>query len=253
MSVNEAGEKKPTITVVVPALDEEGNIEAAVADVRRALDGRFSDYEIIVFDDGSTDSTPRIIDRLAEEDSRVRAVHNDGNRGLGYCYTEGVRLASMEYVVLIPGDNEIPAAAMERIFDAVGKADIVVPYTANPSVRPLPRRIVSRLFVIILNTLFGMDLRYYNGTCVHKTSIVKHVPMSTMGFAYMASILVRELKAGASFTEVGVHIKQRDTGATKAFAPANVISVARTIAELFYDVRIKNRHKYNKPLRRVTA
>lgn len=234
---------KPSISVIVPCLNEEGNIRGTVESIKEAFSatGRFGDYEILIFDDGSTDRTGEIIDELHRTEKGVRAIHNPRNMGFGYNYTEGVRQASKEYIIMVPGDNEIPAEAIKTIFNRVGDADIVVPYTANTWVRPMSRRVVSRIFVILINALFGLRLKYYNGTCVIKSELLRKVPMKTWGFAYMAAILVRLIRAGASYVEVGVNIQQREAGATKAFRPRNIASVVSAILNLFWDVRIRKK------------
>jgi len=247
--------KRPSISVIIPCLNEEGNVRGAVESVKQAIEAsaRFGSYEMLIFNDGSTDATGEVADSLAASEKGVRVIHNPKNMGFGYNYTEGVRLATREYIIMVPGDNEIPAAAIEKIFSCVGMADVVVPYTANPEVRPLSRRIVSRLFVVIMNVLFGLRLKYYNGTCVIRSSLLKKVPLKTWGFAYMAAILVRLIRSGASYLEVGVMIQHRETGSSKAFAPKNVISVFSAIASLFWEVRIADRASYNAPVKRVEA
>lgn len=245
---------KPTISIIVPCLNEAGNLRGTVNSIMDALSSSsFGDYEILIFNDKSTDDTGKIAEEIRKEDKRVKVIHNPKNMGFGYNYTEGVRLASKEYIIMIPGDNEIPATAIKKTFRAVGKADAVIPYTANTWVRPLSRRVISRLFVIMMNTLFGLRLTYYNGTCVIKSSLLKKVPMTTWGFAYMAAILVRLLKAGASYTEVGVEIQQRSTGKTKAFKLKNIISVVSAIFKLFWEVRVKERGRYGANPRCIEA
>lgn len=247
--------QKPTISIIVPCLNEEGNIRGTIESIKAALEAssRFGGYEIIIFNDGSTDKTGPLIDELKKTERGIRPVHNPKNMGFGYNYTEGVRLASMEYIIMVPGDNEIPAAAITRVFSLAGDADIIIPYTANQFVRPLARRAISWLFVVVINTLFGLNLRYYNGTCLIKSALLKECPLKTWGFAYMAAILVRLLRRGASYMETGVDIQPRDTGRSKAFAPKNVVSVAHAIFTLFWDVRIKDRSRYNLPAKRVEA
>jgi len=170
--------------------------------------------------------------------------------GFGFNFTDGVRRATKDYIIMVPGDNEIPAEAIERVMALAGQADVIIPYTANPEVRPFSRRVISRVFVALINTLFGLNVSYYNGTCLVKSRLLKKVPLKTWGFAYMAAILVRLLKSGASYTEVGVDIAQRSSGKTKAFAFKNVVSVVRAILTLFWDVRIKERARYaEKPSR----
>lgn len=243
-------DKKPSISVVVPAYNEEERLEGTIDAINASLGDSFSDHEILIFNDKSTDRTGEIADGLKEKDNHIRVVHNPVNMGFGYNYKEGVRLAEKEYVIMVPGDNEIPVGAISKIFTQVGRADIIVPHTANMWVRPLSRRIISRVFTVVMNLISGLDLEYYNGTCVHKTSLIKEIPIRTHGFAYMATILVRLIKSGASFTEIGVDIEQRVGGESKAFAIKNIISVIKALWGLFIEVRFKERAKYNKrPLR----
>lgn len=247
--------KKPSISIIIPCLNEEGNLRGTIEAVKDALKttGVFSEYEILIFNDGSIDKTGAIADEIKKTEKGVRVIHNPSNMGFGYNYTEGVRLASKEYIIMVPGDNEIPADAIKKVFALAGKADLIIPYTANTEVRPASRRAISWLFVVSINTLFGLRLRYYNGTCVIKTSLLKKCPLKTWGFAYMAAILVRLIKSGASYIETGVDIRPRDTGRSKAFAPKNVVSVFKAVFMLFWDVRVKDRGKYASAARRVAS
>ena len=244
---------KPTISIIVPCLNEEENLSGTVECIKEAMasSGAFSDYEILIFDDFSTDNTGGLAEEIKKRERGIRVIHNPKNMGFGYNYTEGVRLASKDYILMVPGDNEIPAEAIRRVMALAGTADIIVPYTANTHVRPLSRRVISRLFVAGMNALFGLDLTYYNGTCLIRSELLKKVPLKTWGFAYMAAILVRLLRSGASFTEVGVDIHQRTKGRSKAFKVKNIASVLSAIASLFWEVRVSGRSEYAAPARRI--
>lgn len=228
-----------TLSVIIPALNEEGNLEATVRSVLTAIGTRFDDFELLVFNDGSTDRTGEIADRLAKDDSHIRVIHNGTNRGFGYNYTRGVELAQMEYVTMFPGDNEIPFDAIQAILGAVGTRDIVISYISNPWVRSIVRRTLSATFVSLINGLFGLRLRYFNGPCVLLRSLLQKVPMRTHGFAYMAVILVRLIRSGCTYIEVPMAIQPRLHGRSKALRLKNVISVLRAVGELFWEVRIR--------------
>lgn len=236
-----------SISIIVPCLNEEKNLPGAIDSIKKALSesGSFPDHEVLIFDDFSTDSPGAVAEEIKRRGKDIRVIHNKRNMGFGYNYTEGVRLAKKEFIIMIPGDDEIPSDAIKAVFSKAGLADIVIPYTANPQVRPLARRVISRAFSLGMNALFGLNLRYYNGTCLIRAELLKKTPMKTWGFAYMASILVRLIRAGASYTEAGVHIKPRDTGKTKAFRPKNIMSVLGAIAGLFWEVRVRERGRYN--------
>ena len=175
-----------SISIVVPALNEERNLEAAVSEVHQGISRHFEDYEVLVVDDGSTDRTGEIADRLAKADPRVKAFHNGRNMGLGYSYFRGVAGASKEYVMMVPGDAENSLDGMESMWKLLGTVDIVVPYTSNPEVRPLSRRLFSRFGTFTMNLLFGMKLKYYNGTVVHRLERLRTIHVENHGFHFLA-------------------------------------------------------------------
>jgi glycosyltransferase involved in cell wall biosynthesis len=227
-----------TISVIVPALNEERNIAEAVKEVHRAVKGRFSDYEILLFDDGSTDRTGAIMDEIAASDPRVRVTHNPTSRNLGGVYKQGVEMASFDYVVMMPGDNENPSSAMLPAFDAIGRADIVVPYVQREG-RPRARRAASRAYVALMNAAFGLHLRYYNGTVIHRTANVRAIRIETDSFAYQAEALVKLLRQGKTFVEVPVELPPSRGGESKAFRPKNVLGVLASVLRLGIAVHVR--------------
>jgi glycosyltransferase involved in cell wall biosynthesis len=237
--MNEKERSARTISIIVPAYNEEGNLKATVEGVAGIAVQRFSDYEILIFDDYSVDKTGEIADDLASVNSHVLVHHNQRNMGFGYNYTKGVELARMEYVMMIPGDNEITDESIGAICDMAGSADIIVPYTVNTEVRPVSRRIISKTFTAIMNVITGLHLRYYNGPCIHNAGIIKSIPMTTWGYAYMASILARLIRSGHSYLEVGMYLKQRGYGGSKAFKLKNIARVGKTLLDLFWELRVR--------------
>jgi len=193
-----------SISVIIAALNEEDNILPTYEKVKRAVNGRFGDYEIIIFDDGSTDKTGGIADSIAVNDNHVSVIHHPVPLNLGYVYKSGIKKATKEYVILVTGDNDVAEKALEDTFDLRTQADMVIPYHLNPEVRPFSRRLFSKGFVFIMNTLFGLKLRYYNGMVLHRTALVNSVNITTNSFAYQAEVLTKLLKRGHSFIEVGI-------------------------------------------------
>jgi glycosyltransferase involved in cell wall biosynthesis len=231
---------KPTLSVVIPALNEEANIADAVRETVGALGDRFSDYELLLVDDGSTDRTGAIMDEIAARDPQhVRVVHNAKPHNLGGAYRKGVELARMEYLLMVPGDNENPAHALQAPFDALGRADIVIPYPVNSEVRGLARHMVSRSYVTGLNALFGLGVRYFNGTVIHRTENLKAITIETASFAYQTEILLKLLCAGKTFVEVPIEIEPPKPGRrSRAFRWKNMVEVGRTVGRLFVDLRL---------------
>ena len=156
--------QKQSISVIVPAFNEELNLSDTVDSINASTSGRNLEVEIIIVNDGSKDNTGEVADLLASEDPRVRSLHHKTNLGLGNTYFTGVKEAREEYVVLIPGDNECGVETLAPLLDVLGSADIIIPYPVNTEIRSVFRRIVSKSFVSLVNWLAGLKLFYYNGT-----------------------------------------------------------------------------------------
>lgn len=240
-----------TLTIIIPAYNEAANIAATVDEVLWAIGDGFVDYELLVINDGSADGTGRIIDALAAANSHVKAFHNERNMGFGATYRRGVDLARMNYVGIVPGDNEITGLSIASILQLVGSADIVVPFTMNLEVRPYGRRFFSRLYTLIINLLFTCELQYYNGPVIHRRDILQSTPINTSGFAFQSTLLVRLIRSGHSFIEVGMYLRPRQGGRSTALKLKNVVNVFLAIARLIKTVHFDEKERYSKPNNRI--
>ena len=227
-----------TLSVVVPAYNEMGNLADAVGDVVQALRS-FDDYEVIIVNDGSTDGTGEVADRLAPTLDRVRVIHHERNRGFSASYRTGLANARMAYFTFVPGDHEVAAESVEAIFDAVGKADLVVPYHGTPWNRAWHRRALTWICTTQLNVLFGRDLNYYQGPAVYPTALARVLPNRTGGFFFATEMLVNALLMGYSYVEVPLTHHERTYGQSKAVRPSNIVSAQLTILRLWWSLRVR--------------
>jgi len=228
--------KKPSVSFVVPALNEEGNIEATTNAILRAAEGCLSAFEVILVNDGSTDRTGAIMDRLAMQNPCVRVVHNAKNLGYGGAFKAGAAQARMDYVVRICGDDCSPPFSIQRILQEIGKADIVIPYVSNPELRSWLRRLGSWGFTTLVNVLFGFHVPYYNHAVVFRREHLNAIVIKTDGFAYQAEAIVKLLKAGCTFTTIGVEDIPRAKGKSTALKPKNLARVLKAIVALAWEV-----------------
>src|SRR5436853_3610991 len=96
--------RAPLLSVVVPVHDVEEYVGEALASI---LDQDYRRLEVVVVDDGSTDSSGQVADSIAARDSRVRVVHT-ANHGLGAARNEGVRHAAGELLAFADSDDVVP-------------------------------------------------------------------------------------------------------------------------------------------------
>lgn len=244
--------KTKSISVIIPCLNEEENLRNAYQNVVASLAGTAEEYEILIFNDGSSDQTGRVADAIKRDDPKVIVVHNPVNMGFGYNFSKGVSIARLNYVAVIPGDNEITRESIGRIFALVGKADMIVPFTVNMEVRPWGRRLVSRLFTALMNAIFMCELQYYNGPTLHRTDLVRDLDVRTSGFGFQAVMLVKLIRRGHSFCEVDMYLQRKPTYRSSAVRLRNILSVIVTVGRLAIDVCRDPTLRHRKPPSRVS-
>ena len=103
--------KKLRLSVVIPVYQAEAYLEEAVNSVRQQS---YQDLEIILVDDGSTDGSGKLCDWLAEQDKRIRVIHQR-NQGLTMAWMRGVEAAGGEYVGFVDSDDWIDADMYETM------------------------------------------------------------------------------------------------------------------------------------------
>ena len=220
-----------SFTIIVPALNEEGLLGPTLDQIIEIMKNGFEDFEILVFDDASTDRTGEVAESYAKKYKNIRVIHNSTTSGIGYSYKKGIEIATKEQYILIHGDNEIGAELMKRLFGSVDEADFIISYIEEDS-RSGTRRLLSKLFTKLINGLFGLNVRYYNGPNLIPLRLLKEISILTNGHAFMAEIIVRLKKKGYRYQEIGFKTQVRPEGKSKAFRIKNIISVLRAILEL---------------------
>ncbi|MEO1085164.1 MAG: glycosyltransferase family 2 protein, partial [Acidobacteriota bacterium] len=226
------------VTFYVPCLNEAENVGAVVEEVADAARRHGLTAEILVFDDGSTDGTGEVaqeaLDRVEGSDLRTELIRRERSRGLGANFFAGAHRGRGEHYLLVNGDGSERPETLDAVLSRVGDADLVVTYFADGDQRGAARRGLSRLFTGAVNRLNGHRLRYYNGPVLHRRLDVVDLATDCRGFAYQAELLTRELDAGRRAVEVPMVNRQRDAGTTKAFAPSNLLSVARSLWRIHF-------------------
>lgn len=103
MQTNAAGDKKmPLVSVVMPAYNSEAYIESAIRSVQKQT---VEDWELLVLEDGSKDSTPEIVAKLAAEDPRIRLLPNEQNMGPARTRNRGMDLCTGQYIAFLDSDD----------------------------------------------------------------------------------------------------------------------------------------------------
>ena len=114
----------PKASVIVPVYNVEAYLEKCVQSILRQTE---QDFELLLVDDGSTDSSGQLCEELAKQDSRIRVIHQE-NQGLGGARNTGIREAKGDWLLLVDSDDWIEPEILEKSLEAGlrEEADMVV-------------------------------------------------------------------------------------------------------------------------------
>lgn len=227
-------------SIIIPALNEEVVLPQVVEQTISTVNNKFKEYEIILINDGSTDSTGSIMNSLQSHYKNIKVIHNIKNLGFGASYRKGVDIAKGEYIILLCGDGGLPLSSLATLIPYIGTVDIVVPWMVNlKKIKSPGRFLLSKTYTSILNLFFNLKLKYYNGLPIHKASLIKNLDYSDNGFGFQAEILLKLIKSGSSYVEVGVNGAE-ETNQSDALRLKNWLRIFSTVFALLKSVGNKS-------------
>lgn len=229
-----------SLTIVVPALNEEENIIHAVDSMRADLRRADIDWELIIVDDGSADRTPEICDELSRAHApHIRVIHHRRPLGIGAGIRDGVRAATKNAVTWLPGDGENDPYEIIKYTPLLEHVDFIVPFVINKDARSRRRQFLSRIYRAIVNATFGTSFNYTNGNVIYKRTVFDVVRQESSGFFFQTECLVKAARAGFIFAEVPIRIRTRLKGRSKAITWRSLKAVVRDYVRLVTSIFLK--------------
>jgi glycosyltransferase involved in cell wall biosynthesis len=204
------------LSILIPAYMEERTLEEVLRRVL-AVDTESSgfDKEIVVCDDGSTDGTAEIVDRVAASDDRVRLVRHDQNRGKGAAIRTALAVASGEYVLIQDADLEYEPEDYPRMLEpARDGADVVYGSRFLEAARPDGMKtanfVANRILAITANLLYGLAITD-EATCfkLFRTELLRSFDLECSGFEFCPEVTAKVGLAGVDVVEVPIRYRAR--------------------------------------------
>jgi len=222
------------LTFFVSCYNESEHIRETLDTICAAATAVGLSFEVVVIDDGSSDDSREVVREYisAHPDAKIVLRANRKNKGLAQNYIDGAFIGMGKYYRLICGDNAESAESVIAVLKAIGEADCIVPYYVEIEGRSLGRRVLSKTYTFIINTITGNKIHYYNGLAVHLRHNIMRWHTNTKGFGFQAEILCLLLDLGFSYKEVPIVAQEKRVGKSNALGARNLLSVAHTIIEI---------------------
>ena len=221
----------PALSVVMPAFNEERNIERAVRSACEAVRPLVADFEVIVVDDGSRDGTPGVLERLRQElGPRLRVVRHPSNLGYGAALRAGFQAARGALVFYTDSDNQFDLRELAEALPLMADHDALLGYRIDRQ-DPLLRKLVSAGFNALASLAFGMSVRDLNCSFkLFRRERIQGLPIESNDFFVDTEMVARMHRAGWRYVQRGVHHYPRREGRSSVRAsdvPRTLVSLAR--------------------------
>jgi glycosyltransferase involved in cell wall biosynthesis len=220
-----------SISIILPALNEEGNIEAAVKDIQSYFNSREEKYEIIVINDGSTDSTGDIAERLAKENGSVRVVHHPTNKGYGSALKRGFDISRYKYVFFTDSDRQFDVKGLDILLPLIktDAVEIIIGYRLKRK-DPFIRRFLSWGYNSLVGYLFDLNVKDIDCAFkIFRKDIFSKIKIESRNFFVNTEILAKARFYGFNVLEVGVPHFPRTAGKTTV----TLKQIPMTLIELY--------------------
>lgn len=238
-----------TVSVVLPAYNEEATIEGTVETTLSTLDSFLPSeaYEVIVAEDGCEDRTPEIAGRMAAEDDRVRHFHSDERLGRGGALERAFEAADGDALVYFDTDLATDMQHLEELVESIrsGEYDVATGSRWMPGEeadRPPKRGIPSRGFNLLVRTVLRSDLRDHQ--CGFKA--LSRDAFEQLGdeveddhWFWDTELLVRAQRSGLRVKEFPVDWESK--GDTKVDLVRDIFGMGSQVVRLWWQLSVQPR------------
>jgi len=223
-----------SLSVVLPAYNEEQAIAATVQAVLETLTHQVKDFEVLVVNDGSTDHTGAIVADMSQRDQRVRLITHERNQGYGATLNDGFDATTRELTFFMDSDGQFDIRELEQLLLSITTYDAVIGYRLNRQDTWM-RKLNAAGWKLVVRLMLGVQVRDID--CAFKllpTHFLKQHPLESRGAMINAELLYKLKRAGCTYKEVGVHHFPRRGGRATG---ANLGVIVRAFRELFLYTR----------------
>ncbi len=199
-----------------------------------------ADYEILLVDDASTDSTGKMADNLAAKDPRVRVVHHKTNSGLGGSMKSGFANAGMDVVLYSDADLPFDMMELRKAYRLMRyyEADIVSAFRFDRTGEGLRRLIYSNIYNTLIKTVFQLRVKDVNFSFkLVRRAIFKEVILKSEGSFIDAELMVKANRYGFKIIQFGTDYFPRSRGVSRLSSWGVILKILKEMLKLRREIK----------------
>src|SRR2546426_3251450 len=207
-----------SISVFLPAFNDETTIGELVSEALILLKSLTNDYEIIVINDGSTDSTAAVLDELASASDHIRIIHHPRNLGYGAALRRGFKNAGKDLIFYTDGDGQYDVKELALLLPLMtDEVDVINGYKIKRQ-DDRYRAVSGAIYNIVARWFFRLPVRDVDCDFrLIRRRALQRVSLSASSGAICVELVHKLAAAGCTFREVPVNHFERPHGGSRSF------------------------------------
>lgn len=233
----------PGLSIFFPAYNDGGTIASMVLSAILVAEELTTDYEIIVIDDGSSDFTPQILDRLAADYPRVRVIHHQGNKGYGGALRSGFDAATKELIFYTDGDAQYDVRDLRVLYPLMTPETDIAQGWKISRADPWYRKVIGRIYHHVVSIMFGLKIRDVDCDFrLIRRRVFDKVTLTRSSGVICVEMIKKMTDHGFVFAQGGVGHYHRAYGKSQFFNFARIWRVGIDLIQLWRELVLRREH-----------
>ena len=232
-------EKSNSLTIFFPCYNDAGTIGSMIAAADQVASEFTTDYEIIVVDDGSTDSSRPLLEAIQQKRPKLQLIFHGENRGYGAAIRSGIAAATKTLLFYTDGDGQYDVFELKKLLPIMQEGiDVVNGYKIFRH-DPLYRVVIGIVYLRLMRLLFNFRLRDIDCDFrLLRRSVFEKIELKHDSGVICLEMIKKLELMGCRFAEYPVHHFHRSYGKSQFFRLGRLTKTLWNILKLWWQIMI---------------
>ena len=202
------------LSVVIPAYNEGDNLTKLVKDTLVDIKKVTKDFEIIIVNDGSSDKTGVVANKLAQMYTRVKVLHHKRNQGLALAWRTGISACKKDFILYIEGDGQQPFKDQHELLKKIKDADLVLGNRSHRFDYSFFRKTLSYGYLFLLWIFFNLRYKDVGWSQAYRRKIFDKIEMKSITPFFDTEVVIKAKRLGFKVVEADSYYRSRESGSS---------------------------------------
>jgi len=227
---------KINLTIFFPVYNDERTVRRVTEKALRMCEELALNYEVIIINDGSPDSSGKIADELAAENTCVRVIHHERNLGYGAAVKAGFRNSKYEWICFTDGDDEYDIEDLQKIVKLKDFYDLIITFRYK-KLYSSQRIFISNIYNQLLRWMFKTKYRDIStGLRFIKKELLDDIQIKSDSPFIGAEITIKTMLKGYRIGELGIQTFPRQFGSGSVTSYKNIMATIRDMMKIYREI-----------------